>query len=88
MDIHLTTRLRFLIKMNMASSTLHLPEMNLSQCFFGNSGTYVYCILEWNWRPSIMVGACVKIFLKSLENLDWIKNEILNWSKVFLQILF
>ena len=36
----------------------------LHQSFFGNNGTYIYCVLEWNWRPSTMIGACVKIFLR------------------------
>ena len=57
-----TACLSFLIKLDMASSTL--PEMNLSQFYtqrvFGNNGTYIYYVLEWNWSPSIMVGACVK----------------------------
>ena len=35
--------------------------------FFGNNGTYIYCVLEWNWRPSTIVGACVKNLFKSLE---------------------
>ena len=29
---------------------------------FGNKSTYIYCVIEWNWRPSTMVGACVKFF--------------------------
>ena len=33
--------------------------------FFGNNGTYIYCVLECKWRPSTMVGACVKNFSKS-----------------------
>ena len=40
---------------------------------FGNNSTYIYCVLEWNWRPFIMVGACA-IFLKSLEKLHYLKN--------------
>ena len=35
--------------------------------YFGNNGTYIYCVLEWNWRPSAMFGACVKKILKSLD---------------------
>ena len=42
----LTTCLSFLIKQDMASQTLQLPEMNLSQfctqSIFGNNGTYIY----------------------------------------------
>ena len=34
------------------------------QIIFGNNGTSIYCALEWNWRPSIMVGADVKFFLR------------------------
>ena len=64
MDFYLTTYLSFLEKLDMAKQTFSLPEMNLSQfCtqgIFGNKGTYIYCVLEWNVRPSIMVGACVK----------------------------
>ena len=37
---------------------------------WGNNVTYTYCLLEWNWRPSTMVGACVKRFLKSLTMLS------------------
>ena len=37
---------------------------------WGNNVTYTYCLLEWNWRPSTMVGACVKKFLKSLTMLS------------------
>ena len=91
MDFYLIICLRFLIKLEMASQTLSLPEMNLSQCctqsFFGNNGKNIYCVLEWNWRPSTMVGACVKNF-KNLEYVNYLKNELLSWSKVFLQTLF
>ena len=38
---------------NEFKSVLH-PES------FWNNGTYIYYVLEWNWSPSIMVGACVK----------------------------
>ena len=52
MDFYLTTCLSFLTKLDMVSQTLQLPEMNLSQfCthnIFGNNGTYIYCVLEWN----------------------------------------
>ena len=45
--------------------------MNLSQfCTQGileNNGTYIYCVPEWNWWPSTIVGACAKIFLKSFR---------------------
>ena len=71
MDFCLKTCLSFLIKLDMALQTLQLPEMNLSQfctqSIFGNNGTYIYCVLEWNWRLSTMVGACVKKIFKSLE---------------------
>ena len=72
-DFYLRTCLSFLIKLDMASQTLRLPEMNLSQFFtqsiFGNDGTYIYCVLKWNWRPYTMVGACVKkIFLSVWSN--------------------
>ena len=83
----LTTCLIFLIKLDMASQTLKLPEMDLSQfctqSIFGNNGTYIYCVLEWNWRASTMVGACVKFFFKSLELLHYLKNELFSWSKSF-----
>ena len=50
-DFYLTTSLIFLIKLDMASQTLQLPEINLSQfcsqSIFGNNGTYIYCVLEW-----------------------------------------
>ena len=52
--------------------------MNLSQfcthSIFGNNGTYIYCVLEWNWRPCTMVGACVKNVFKSLEYVIWKMN--------------
>ena len=35
--------------------------------FLGSIGTYIYCVLEWNWRLSTMVGAYVKKIFKSLE---------------------
>ena len=61
--------------------------MNLSQfctqSIFGNNGTYICCVLEWNWRPSTMVGACAKIFLKSLEWLHYLNNKLFSWSKSF-----
>ena len=61
--------------------------MNLSQFYtqsiFGNNGTYVYCVLEWNWRPSTMIGACVKNIFKSLELLHYLKNELFNWFNSF-----
>ena len=70
MEFYLTTYLSFLIKLDMGSQTLLFPEMNLSQfctqTIFGNNGTYIYCLLQWNWKPSTMVGACVKFFFKSL----------------------
>ena len=65
--------------------------MNLSQCctqrFFGHNNTYIYWALEWNWEPSIMVGAYVKNIFKSLDYLDWFKKYGLR-PKVFLQTLF
>ena len=30
--------------------------------YFGNNGTYIYCVLEWNWKSSTMAGAYVKKF--------------------------
>ena len=30
-----------------------------TQSIFEHNGTHIYCVLEWNWRPSTMVGACV-----------------------------
>ena len=38
-----------------------------TEFFLGNKGSYIYCLLEWNWRPSTIVGACVKYFFWSLE---------------------
>ena len=72
MDFSLTTCLSSLIKLDMASQTLWLSEMNLSQfcteSIFENNGTYIYCVLEWNWRSSTMIEACVKKnFFKGLE---------------------
>ena len=29
---------------------------------FGSNSTYIYCELEWSWRTSTMVGACVDCF--------------------------
>ena len=46
-------------------------DVNLSQfctqSIFGNNGTYIYCVLEWNWRPFTMVGACVKNFFEEFR---------------------
>ena len=30
------------------------------QEFFGQNGTYIYWVLEWNWRSSTMVGGSIK----------------------------
>ena len=38
----------------------------MPRVFFGINGTYIYCVVEWNRKPSTMVGACHKFF-KSLE---------------------
>ena len=47
--------------------------MNLSQfcnqSIFGNNGTYIYCVLEWNWNLRLtMVGACVNDFSRVQSN--------------------
>ena len=49
--------------------------------FWGNKGNYIYCVLEWNWRLSTMVGACVKYFFWSLEWLRYVKTQLLSWLK-------
>ena len=51
-DFCSTTCLSFLIILNQFCT----------QSSFGNNGTYIYCVLEWNWKLSIMIGACVKFF--------------------------
>ena len=85
---YLTACLRFLIELDIAWQTLKFSETNLSQCctqsFFGRNGTYIYCVLECNWRPSTMVGACVKNFFKSLGYLDWLKK----WTSPLVYGLF
>ena len=70
----------------MASLTLQLPKMNLwnffTQSVFGNNGTYIYCVLDWDWRRSATIGACVNFF-RSLDLLHYLENELLSWSKSF-----
>ena len=60
-----------LIKLDVASLTLQFLEMSLSQfctkSVFGANVTYIYCVLEWNRRPSTMAVACIKYFFRSLE---------------------
>ena len=34
-----------------------------TQSFFGHTGTYICCVLEWNWRgPTMVLGALRKLF--------------------------
>ena len=60
--------LRFFVKVDMASQTLYLSEMNLRHCctrsFFDHNGTYTYCALKWDWRCSTMTWP--KTIFKSL----------------------
>ena len=69
MDFYLTSCLSFLKKLDLVDIVVAWDEFKrvLHPEYFWNNGTYIYCVLEWNWRPFSMVGACVKVFFKSLE---------------------
>ena len=55
---------------------------------FWHNFTHICCVLKWSWSPSTMDRAGVNFLKEFRVSILALKNELLSWSKVFLQTLF